>query len=271
MSGIAHSAGAETTAAEIVERIRAGGPALIALSGGVDSGVVAHLAYRALGERAVAVTVTGPAVAPSELAAARSLARAVGLPHALVAADPLSRSEYRANPSNRCYFCREVEGAALRAYAERAGLTQWLDGIHLDDLGEVRPGLAAMEAAGFGHPLAEARWGKARVRRYAAEMRLPNAARPSNACLASRVAHGVPISAELLERLDRAETYLADRGFARVRVRYRGRGCRIEVDPSEVARLTAPPLADEVRAELERLGLGPVEFDPDGYRPPRRG
>jgi pyridinium-3,5-biscarboxylic acid mononucleotide sulfurtransferase len=253
-------------AERIVESIRGRGAALVALSGGVDSAVVAALAHRALGSEAVAVTLIGPAVSESEQGAAASVAHEIGIRHALVPADPLEDPDYRANPSNRCFFCRRTETLALRAFGEPRGIAQYLDGVHLDDLGEDRPGLSAMNAAGFLHPLAEAAWRKGDVRSYARTLGLSNAERLSNACLASRVATGNAISDELLRRIGAAEASLTARGFERVRVRVSGATARVEVGPTEVARLLDPELARGVREELHGLGFLDVTLDPNGYR-----
>jgi len=259
--------------AEIVAHLRAGGPALIALSGGVDSALVASLARDALGSEAVAVTLSGPAVADREVDRACAVARYIGIDHVVLSVDPLARAEYRENRPDRCYFCRAVETDRLRRYGRDRSVRQLLDGVHLDDLSEERPGLRAMDEAGFRHPLAWGGWTKADVRRAARARGLPNAEQPSDACLASRVAHGDPISSELLRRVEAAESLLLERGFRRVRVRVRGNSARIEVDPEEVPRLLREPTAGEVERAVRRLGFDPVSFDPDGYhgarvRPP---
>ncbi len=251
--------------AELLRRLADGGPALVALSGGVDSSLVASLAFEALGRDAVAVTLAGPAVSRSEVERARRVARTVGVDHAVVPVDPLARPEYRANPTDRCYHCRSVETDVLRREALARGLRQLLDGVHRDDLAEDRPGLRAMDEAGFDHPLAWAGWGKSMVRAVARERGLPNWDQPSDACLASRVAHGEPITAELLERIESGEAWIAARGFRRVRLRTRAGGARVEVDPAEVARLSAEPLFSELARALEALGFRPVTVDPRGY------
>jgi uncharacterized protein len=235
------------------------------MSGGVDSAVVAALAFEGLGSDAVAVTLRGPAVSRSEVDRAVRVAREIGIAHAVVAANPLERAEYRANPPNRCYFCRSVESGRLLEFGRAWGARQYLDGIHVDDLSDDRPGVRAMDEAGFRHPLAESGWTKADVRQAARAHRLGNAEQPSDACLASRVAHGDPIDAHLLGRIEAAEALLLARGFRRVRVRVRDGDARIEVDPEEVARLQTPPLSDDVVAAVRALGFGAVVIDPDGY------
>jgi uncharacterized protein len=244
-----------------------GGRAAVLLSGGVDSAVVAHLAHAALGSEAVAVTLVGPSISEAEVDRARRVAGTVGISHAIVPVDPLANAEYRSNPSNRCYFCRSTEVAALRGWAADHGVRQLVDGVHLDDLGDARAGLRALDEAGVRHPLLWGRWRKAQVRSHAREVGLPNWDVPSDACLASRVAHGNPITAVLLRRVERAEEGLRARGFRRVRVRTDGALARVEVDPHEVARLLEEPTASQVRRELAEFGFAPVELDPAGYRP----
>jgi pyridinium-3,5-biscarboxylic acid mononucleotide sulfurtransferase len=250
---------------EILGRIAAGGPALVALSGGVDSSLVAVFARRALGSRSLAVTVSGPAVAPTEVERAADVARAIGIAHRVVEVDPLTVPEYRANPTDRCFHCRRIESDVLLAIGRERGLVQFLDGIHRDDLSEDRPGLRAMDAAGFDHPLAWAGWSKQDVRASARDHGLGNWDLPSDACLASRVSHGDPISRELLGRIAQGEEWLRSRGFRRVRVRIHGNSARVEVGPDEVPRLRSEPLASEVRRAIGALGFDRVELDPRGY------
>jgi uncharacterized protein len=253
--------------ADLVSSLQAGGPTVVALSGGVDSGVVAHLAYAALRDRVHAVTFTGPSTAEAEVERAQGVARAIGISHTLLPVDPLSVLSYRSNPSNRCYFCRTTEFGALRGWGEPRGFQQYVDGVHADDLGEDRPGLRALEEAQVRHPLAWAGWRKVEVRAYARRVGLPNWDEPSEACLASRVTHGQPISEPLLRRIERAESELHRRGFRRARVRTDGTIARVEVDPIEVPRLLAEPTAGEVQTALAALGFSPVTLDPAGYRP----
>lgn len=249
----------------LLERLRGGGPALVALSGGVDSALVASFAREALGDRAVAATVASAALAERELQGAEAVARAIGIAHRVVRAEPLTDGAYRANGADRCYRCRAVETGALRELGAAEGVRQYLDGIQLDDLGDDRPGLRAMDEAGFVHPLVWAGWDKLAVRHLARGRGLPNWDRPSDACLASRVAHGEPVSAELLRRIERAEGFLLARGFRRVRVRVRAGTARVEVDPTEVGRLEEPGERRAVEIRLEELGFRSVRIDPRGY------
>jgi len=238
----------------------------VALSGGVDSSVVASIAQAALGPSAVAVTLAGPAVSREEVTRARRVAATLGIAHEVLAADPLARSEYRANGPDRCYHCRSVETSVLRAYGVQRSIDQYLDGVQCDDLSDDRPGLRAMDEAGFRHPLLWAGWGKTEVRAEARRRGLPNWDQPSDACLASRVAHGEPVTEVLLAQVETAERLVLDRGFRRVRVRVHAGAARIEVDPDEVARLLSEPLRSEVVHDVAGVGFHPVSIDPWGYR-----
>jgi uncharacterized protein len=259
--------GARKSPEELERYLSSGGRSAVALSGGVDSAVVAWVLRAAVGEAAYAVTLRGPAVSADEVARAAGVARAIGIRHAIVSVDPLGSEPYRSNPSNRCYFCRTVETARIREWGEPIGIVRYVDGVHRDDLGDDRPGLRAMDEAGFLHPLLWAGWGKVDVRAFARSVGLPNADQPSDACLASRVRHGQHLSTELLGKVERAERAVRARGFRRVRVRVDGAAARVEVDPDEVGRLLSEPLAGEVRRELAEFGFDPVELDPSGYRP----
>jgi uncharacterized protein len=252
---------------ELIDRLRAIGPSVVAMSGGVDSAVVAALAHRALGASAWAVTLSGPAVAMEELARAREVAAVLGLRHAVVPVDPLQEDGYRTNPANRCYFCRKVEAGAIAAWAAARGIHTFLDGVHCDDLGDDRPGIRAMDEAGFAHPLVWAGWGKGEVRAFARAASLPNWDAPSEACLASRIRHGQEVTVPLLGRIEAAERAIRRLGFRRVRVRVEGDDARVEVDVEEVPRLLAGPTSLRVSTDLRALGFHEVRLDPGGYRP----
>ena len=252
---------------DVVPALARGGPALVALSGGVDSAVVAWLARRALGRDSIAVTLAGPSVARAEIRSAVAVAREIDIRHRVVTVDPLQTPEYRANPANRCYFCRSAEARVFLSLGAQFGVRQFLDGVHVDDLGDDRPGLRAMNEAGFCHPLLDAGWTKSDVRAFAHSIALTVADRPSNACLASRVRQGVPLTASLLALVEAAEDVVASYGFRRVRVRVDGKRARVVVGADEARGLCSEPVASQVRARLGALGLNPVDLDPVGYTP----
>jgi uncharacterized protein len=249
---------------ELLQWFALGGETLVALSGGVDSACVARLALRGAPGRVRAATLVGPAVSEAEVQRATTVARALGIPHALVPVDPLLVESYRSNPTNRCYFCRSNETAALRAHGAALGVVRYVDGVHRDDLGDDRPGIVAMNEAGFEHPLLWAGWGKSEVRAFARAEALPNWDAPSDACLASRIPHGMAIDAALLGRVEAAESEMRARGYRRFRVRVTPTGARVEVDPAELDRLQRPEESATVIARLTGHGFEQVLIDPRG-------
>lgn len=236
--------------------------AAVALSGGVDSGLVAKAAAVALGDRAVAVTADSPSVARSELHAARELAAAVGIRHLIVSPDEFADPAYRANAGDRCYHCKSHLYAAVAALPDLAGFVV-CSGANLDDLGDYRPGLTAAAERGVRHPLQEAGFTKAEVRAVARWWGLPNADKPAAPCLSSRLAPGVEVTPERTARVEAAEAILRQLGVTDCRVRYHdGDLARVEVPAADIPRVAAAGLGEALR----RLGFRYVTLDLLGLR-----
>jgi uncharacterized protein len=250
----------------ILEEMASRGNLLVAFSGGVDSALVARLAGEALGRDALAVTAASESMASHELESARATAREIGIRHRVIRYSDLVNADYVANTSDRCFHCRHGMASHLLEVAEEEGMAHLADGVIVDDLGDFRPGMAAMDASGFWHPLMEAGFGKGDVRTVARRLGLSVHGRPSNACLSSRIRRGTPVTLELLRRIESGEEILRDLGFRQVRVRAVDGGARVEVGRSEVPRLLRPPVASRVIQALQDVGFAHVELDPQGYR-----
>jgi uncharacterized protein len=243
---------------------------LVAFSGGVDSGVVLAAAVRALGaDRVVAATAVSPSLPASERAGAAEFVASLGVRHEEPRTDELSREGYRANAGDRCAFCKSELIDVLTPLAARLGITDVVTGTNADDLrAGFRPGIRAAAERGAWAPLARAGMTKDDVRAAARLWKLPLADKPAAACLASRIAYGVPVSADRLARIERAEAALRDAlaGAAlpvrNLRVRDLGDDvARVEIDAALVPGLLArPQLLDAV------AGFGRVEVDPRGFR-----
>jgi len=242
------------------------GGAVIAFSGGIDSTLVAAVAARALGDRALAVTAVSPSLPPGELEGARRAAREMGIRHRAVRTREVEREAYLANGVDRCFHCKSELYDVLARVASGAGLSTVVSGANVDDLGDYRPGLRAADDHGVRHPLVEVGFSKAEVREAARELNLPAWDKPASACLSSRIAFGVRITVGELSRVGRAERALKDLGFRQVRVRVHGDVVRVEVAPADLVRMVDVVIRERVTAELKALGYRYVTLDLEGFR-----
>jgi uncharacterized protein len=249
---------------QLEELIEPLGTAIVAFSGGVDSSLVAALAVRALGERALAVTAVSPALATGELDGARGVAAAVGIAHRTITTDELARPEYRRNDRFRCYHCKTELYERLEALAAATGYAVVLSGANADDAGDWRPGLRAAAEHGVRHPLLEAGVGKAEVRALARELGVPSAEKPASPCLASRLPYGTPVTPRGLARVDRAEAAVRALGFPVLRVRHFGTLGRVELAAADLPHALADPAP--VIAAVRGAGYRRAEISEQPFR-----
>lgn len=250
-------------AAQLERRIQSLKSVVIAASGGVDSTVVAELACRGLGARALVVTGDSPAVPRRDIDEVCELAAHRGWNHRVVRTNELARPGYRQNAIDRCYHCKSELLEVIGRLPEARGSTV-LTGTNADDLGDYRPGLRAADERDVVAPLAEAGIHKAGVRDLARYLELPTAERPASPCLASRVAYGIEVNADTLQRIERGETLLRALGFPICRLRVHNDVARIEVPRSQLELAFAH--RDRLAAELRQLGFGYVTLDLEGFR-----
>jgi uncharacterized protein len=249
---------------DLEARVAPLGSAVVAFSGGVDSSVVAAVAARALGPRALAVTAVSPAVATGELDGARRVAEAIGIAHETIATDELAREGYRRNGPDRCYHCKTELYGALAALAAERGYAALLSGANADDAGDWRPGLRAAAEHAVRHPLLEAGAGKAEVRAVARLLDLPSAEKPASPCLASRIPYGTAVAPETLARIDRAERNVRALGFPVLRVRHHGETGRLEVAADDLDR--ALEHSAELEAAIRAAGYERAVVDREPFR-----
>jgi pyridinium-3,5-biscarboxylic acid mononucleotide sulfurtransferase len=242
--------------------------AVVAFSGGVDSGLLAAVGYYALGSRLLAVTVHSPVETPGDADAASALARQVGFPHRVVAHDDLSEPSFTANPPDRCYHCKLARFRALAEIAEEFGRplggAVLVEGSNADDAHDYRPGARAVAELGVRSPLAEAGLSKAEIRALAHAMGLAVWDRPSAPCLATRFPYGAPITREGLSQVAAGEAFLHQQGFRQSRVRHFNDTARLEIAPNALCGLMA--LREETLQYFRSIGFTYVVVDLAGYR-----
>lgn len=238
--------------------------ALVAYSGGVDSALVAVVANRVLGERALAVTAASPSLPPRELEAATAFASAQGFRHRVVKTEEMDNPSYTENPSNRCYFCKDELFTKLDAIARDESYAVVLDGFNQDDRGDYRPGHQAAREHATASPLAAAGLGKELVRAVAKDLGLEVWDKPAAACLSSRIPYGTPVTTQALSSIDKAEIVLHGLGFTAARVRHHDKLARVEVPPAELE--WAFKQRDAIVAGLKDAGYLWVTLDLEGYR-----
>ena len=240
------------------------GGAVIAFSSGVDSTFLLKTAHDVLGDRAIAVTARSCSFPKRELAEAEQFCKQQGIRHILIDSEELTVEGFAQNPKNRCYLCKRELFTKILNVAKENGLPYVAEGSNLDDNGDYRPGLTAVAELGIKSPLREANLTKAEIRQLSKELDLPTWDKQSFACLSSRFVYGETITEEKLSMVDKAEQRLLDLGFHQVRVRIHGTIARIEVEPSEFARILEN--AADLNAYFQQLGFTYVTLDLGGYK-----
>jgi uncharacterized protein len=239
--------------------------AAIAFSGGVDSSVLAKTAHDVLGGNAVALTVDSPAVDGKELEDAKELAKSIGIRHLVIKHDELKNPRFARNEPDRCYHCKKEMLAALKKAAAEQGINTIIEGTNAEEILGHRPGYKAVKEANVCSPLSELGLQKKDIREIAAYLKLPNAKKPSMACLSSRIPYGTRITKELLDRVSKAEAVVREEaaGVKQLRVRSIGELAVIEVSPDDFQKIIKNGSA--ISCRLKDLGYKRAVLDLDGY------
>lgn len=240
--------------------------ALIAYSGGIDSTLVAKIAFDVLGNRALAVTAVSPSLLPEDLEEAKLQAVAIGIQHRVIETHEMDNPEYTANPINRCYFCKSELYDTLRPLAQQWGYQYVVDGVNADDLQDYRPGIKAAKERGTRSPLAEVGLTKLDIRQMAQTLDLPWWDKPAQPCLSSRFPYGETITPEKLRRVGLAERYLRNLGYRTLRVRSQGDTARIELPAEQIQAFTIDTDLTALVETLQGYGFTYITLDLEGFR-----
>jgi uncharacterized protein len=241
------------------------GSVVVAYSGGVDSAYLALVANETLGACAVAVTADSPSYPDRHRQLALQIARDFGFRHEVIHTRELERPEYRANPANRCYYCKHELYTHLSRIASSRGAIV-VDGNNADDRGDYRPGRQAAREFGVRSPLDEVGLTKEEIRTLSKRAGLPTWNEPASACLSSRIPYHHDVTDEKLRRIERAEEALRRLGFRVFRVRHHDDLARIEISRDEMARALDEETAASIVRELKAVGYRYVSLDLQGYR-----
>ncbi len=267
--GIPDHASQLTTAEKeqsLLQRLAALPSVIVALSGGTDSAYLAWAAHRALGQRALSVTAVSPSFAAHDRAIVDQFVAACGLRHEYADTHEMENPAYRANASDRCYFCKDELFNVLDTLALQQHFSAVAYGVNADDTLDFRPGHRAATEHHVIAPLLEAAMRKSEIRELSQRAGLPTWDRPASACLASRLPYGTEVTAERLNLVARGEEVLRRLGFRQFRVRLHDKLARVEIAPDEMPRAFAAEMASAISRQLKAAGFTYVALDLEGYR-----
>ena len=240
---------------------------LVALSGGVDSALVAYAAHARLGKSAIAVSADYKTLAQEELEYAKKISSEIGIKHIVIEYNELDNESFVKNDNNRCFYCRSELSEHLLEIAKEFGSDVIVDGTNIDDLGDYRPGVLALRENGIRSPLTETEFSKKMVREAAKSIGLSVYDKPSNSCLASRIPWGQSVTAERLARIEIGEKIVKQlTGAKQVRVRDMNGIAKIEVGVNDLSLLENNTVLQKIKDQLKLISFNDVSIDPEGYR-----
>lgn len=260
------SLSAEQKERELLTRLAQCSSIIVALSGGADSAYLAWAAQHALGERALSVTALSPSFSAYDRAMVEDFVRKLGVRHEFVETHEMDNPAYRANATDRCYFCKDELFTVLDDLATERKFEAVCYGVNADDTLDFRPGHRAANEHQVLAPLLDAGLTKAEIRTLSERAGLPTWDRPASACLSSRLPYGTEVTPERLALVERGEAALRELGFRQFRVRLHDKLARIEISPDEMALAFSKDMAAKIAQRMKKAGFSYVALDLEGYR-----
>lgn len=239
---------------------------LIALSGGADSAYLAWAAHRALGDRALSVTALSASFSKFDRENAVQFVRATRIRHEFIETQEFSNPLYVANNPDRCYHCKDELFTRMESIAVARGFAAIAYGINADDTRDFRPGHRAAYKHRVLSPLLDASLAKNEIRHLSRLAGLSTWDRSASPCLSSRIPYGTEVTAELLAKIERAESAVRALGFCEFRVRAFGDSARLELSREDLGRALTPEMSRALRSAAVAAGFASAEIDPLGYR-----
>ena len=238
----------------------------VAFSGGVDSTFLLKTAHDVLGENAIAVTISSSLIPERELDEAKNFCSENKIPQIICKVNELEIEGFKDNPKNRCYICKKHLFSKILEIARQNNISNVIEGSNVDDLGDYRPGLKAIEELGIKSPLKFAGLKKSEIRELSQKLNLKTWNKPSFACLASRFVYGEEITKQKLKMVEKSEELLRNSGFNQFRVRIHGNIARIEILPEDFKKIIQDETRIKIYDELKNFGFSYVTLDLKGYR-----
>jgi len=236
---------------------------IIAISGGLDSSLLALLLFEAKGSEMLSLTALTSSLSSRDRMSVMKFVAQHTIPHTFIETSEFKDEHYLSNDKDRCYHCKRHLFSAMKKFAEEFSYQEILYGAQKDDLDDYRPGNIAAEEASVIAPFIIAGWGKSEIRAEARRRGLDIAEKPASPCLASRIEYGISVSEERLRRIEKAEELLYAKGLNIFRVRDRGNYATIELGKDEM-KINLD--REKIIEEIKLLGFEEVSFDPRGYR-----
>lgn len=248
------------------ERIQKEEQVVVALSGGVDSSLLAKISHEVLGEKAYAMTIAAANIPEEDIRFVEDFVRETGIHHEFVPVDIFAMEELIKNPQDRCYICKKMLFQAIKERSAKLGIATLYDGSNVDDLSEDRPGMKALQELEIQSPLLEEGFTKADIRDYARSLGLASHDKEAMACMLTRIPYNQEITKIKLRSIEKGEAYLRNLGYHKVRVRANQTMAKIEMEEGQIPVFFATGDYLKVKDQLKELGFDTVVLDLEGYR-----